>query len=105
MNSQHANATRSPSSFSINSKHYIDKIENDIVNLTKTMSIEYQINIEEAKQMARTIVQRKLNSILSEKQNNGINKLNETVKNKIKNRADTEFVNLVYELLKTMELI
>lgn len=105
MNNQHTNATQSPSSFSINSKHYIDKIENDIVNLTKTISIEYQINIEEAKQMARTIVQRKLNGVLSEEQNNGINKLNETVKNKIKNKTDTEFVNLVYELLKTMELI
>lgn len=94
---------------SINSKYFIDRVENDIVQLTKTLSIEHSISIDEAKLMARQITQRRLNGLLTKDEKDGIDKISTAVKEDIKNFNFTAGrildPKLVYELLKTFELI
>ena len=93
------------SSININSKHFIDRIENDIVQLARTLSIEHAINIEDAKLMARQITQRRLNQLLTKIEQEGIENLSKEVKEGI--RFPNTIINAgkVYELLKTFELI
>jgi len=96
-------------SFNINSKHYIDRLENDIVQLAKVLSVEHAIDIENAKLMARQIMQRRLNSLLTEEEKNGIKRVSNSVKEDIKNYGFTAGrildVKDVYELLKTFDLL
>jgi len=95
----------------INSRHFINRIENDIVQLTKTLSIEHAIPIEEAKLMARKIVQIRLNELLTDQEKSGIEKIKDTTIEIIKNPIDIRGDHLhaitkpIYELLKTMELL
>lgn len=96
-------------SFNINSKHYIDRLENDIVQLARTLSVEHSIDIEDAKLMARQITQRRLNGLLTKDEKEGIERISKQIKEDIKNYNWTagRFSNPkdVYELLKTFELI
>ena len=93
-------------SFSINSKHFITRIENDIIQLIKTLVIEHQISIDEAKIMARRMVQNKVNQMLTEDEIKGIEILSETTNKMIKDQTGVfpirNYVSKVYELLKTM---
>jgi hypothetical protein len=94
------------SSISINSKHYIDRLENDIVQLARTLSVEHAIDIENAKLMARQITQRRINQLLTKEEQNGIAEIKSNVNRSIKNGMSTlEDPKSVYELLKTFELL
>lgn len=96
------------STFSINSKHFTTRIENDIVQLVKTLIVEHQITVDEAKIMARRIVQNKINQMLTEEEKKGIEDLSETTNRMIKNKTGEfpirNYVSKVYELLKMLEL-
>lgn len=94
------------SSFNINSRHFSDRIDNDIVQLTKTLSVEYSISIEDAKLMARKMIQRKLNSILTDEEKEGTKEVCNATKRAIKcGVTDSEYFKNVYELLKMLELL
>lgn len=99
MNSQQTNN----SNLTINSKHFSDRIDTDIIQLTKTIMLEYGIELEEAKSMARKKIQRKLTSIMTSIETEGIGHLIITTKEEVK--KGNEYAKQVYELLKTMELI
>jgi hypothetical protein len=98
-------------SFNINSKHYIDRLENDIVQLARTLSVEHSIDIEEAKLMARQITQRRINGLLTKEEKEGIENLTKEIMEIVKAPENTMRANFrihakkVYELLKTFELI
>ena len=97
-------------SISINSKHFIDRLENDIVQLAKTLSIEHQTDIENAKLMARRISQSRINQLLTKEEQNGIISIKDNVTDIIKNPTSHKPNTLVlsqkvYELLKTFDLI
>lgn len=90
----------------INSKYFIDRVENDIVQLAKTLSIEHSISIDEAKIMARQMIQRRLNGLLTKEEQEGINNLRHVTISAIKSTAlNTSYNKIVYEFLKTMELL
>jgi uncharacterized protein YehS (DUF1456 family) len=94
------------SSVSINSKHYIDKLENDIVQLARVLSVEYTINIEDAKIMARQITQRRINQLLTKEEKEGISKIKDNVTKSIKNgESKLDNPKDIYELLKTFDLL
>lgn len=97
------------STLSINSKHFSNRIDTDIIQLTKTLMVEFQVSIEEARVIARKMVQRKLNSILTKEEFQGIEDLIEITKESIRGQITdidgTEYAKTVYELLKTMELL
>lgn len=93
------------STFSINSKHFTTRIENDIVQLVKTLIVEHQITVQEAKVMARHIVQNKLNQMLTDEEMSGIKDLSQLTNNFIKagiTHACYVYSKKVYELLKTL---
>jgi CRISPR/Cas system-associated exonuclease Cas4 (RecB family) len=94
------------SSVNINSKHFIDRIENDIVQLAKTLSIEHATDIENAKLMARQITQRRINQLLTKEEQSGVKAILDNIKRSIKNGMTTvEDPKAIYELLKTFELL
>lgn len=96
-------------SISINSKYFIDRVENDIVQLTKTLSVEHGISIDNAKLMARQIIQRRINQLLTKEEQDGISSIRADINDVIKN-TNCSKVSLptlcgdIYELLKTFEL-
>ena len=98
---------------SINSKYFIDRVENDIVQLARTLSIEHSLPIEDAKIMARQIIQRRLNGLLTPQENQGIALIKKEMTDYLKDntRANIhqamlqKFSGKIYELLKTMELL
>lgn len=96
-------------SISINSKYFIDRVENDIVQLTKTLSVEHGISIDNAKLMARQIIQRRINQLLTKEEQDGISSIRADINDVIKNTNYSK-VSLpalcgdIYELLKTFEL-
>ncbi len=95
-------------SININSKYFIDRLENDIVQLAKTMTVEYSVDIEEAKLMARKVMQTRLNGLLTKEEKEGIELIKQKTKEYIKNTHEAETLNYskdVYELLKTFDLI
>jgi hypothetical protein len=96
-------------SVSITSTYFIDKIEDLIVKLAKALSLEHSIPIDSAKVMARQIIQRRLNSLLTEEEKKGIENITNTIKEDLKrfNGTAGQLLNCekVYELLKTMELL
>jgi hypothetical protein len=71
-------------SININSSYFIDRLENDIVQLTKTFSIEHSISIEEAKLMTRRTIQSRLNQLLTKEEKDGIKETTEKVKDFLK---------------------
>jgi hypothetical protein len=104
MNSQQTNN----SNLTINSKHFSDRIDTDIIQLTKTIMLEYGLELEEAKSMARKKIQKKLNSIMTSIESQGITDLIYNTKEIIKTGRgvlEKTYAKSVYELLKTMELL
>ena len=91
-------------SININSKFFIDKIETDIVKLVQALSLEYRKSIDEAKIMARQIVQRRINQFLTNDELEGLKNLSSKVNSDIKNSTDIYDPIVIYELLKLMEL-
>jgi hypothetical protein len=90
------------STFSINSKHFTTRIENDIVQLVKTLIVEHQITVDEAKAMARKLVQNKINQMLTDEENVGIKELSQLTNNFIKAGSSHScyiYSKNVYELL------
>ena len=100
------------STFNINSKHFMTRVENDIVQLVKTLIVEHKISVDQAKAMARNMLQGKLNQMLTEKEKEGIKDLSSTTDYMIKASKEDAvvvgpvrvYVRKVYELLKTMGL-
>lgn len=89
---------------SINSKYYINKIESDIVNLTKTISVEHQKTIEEAKYITRKLIQARLNQIVSDEEKEDINWLYDFLVENTKKGSNTELCKKLYSLFTSMEL-
>ena len=92
-------------SINVNSKYFVDRVENDIVQLTRSVSLEYGVGIEEAKLMARKMVQSKLNQILTNAEKEGIGLVQEQTQEFIKANIKRDYAHNVYELLKTFDLI
>jgi hypothetical protein len=94
----------------INSKHFLTKIENDIVQLVKAIAVERQVSVDEAKISARRSIQHKINQMLTTEEQDGIQDLLKETNNLVKklhkdNIEEKEwhiYSRKVYELLKTM---
>jgi len=88
----------------ITAKHIADKLEANIIQLARTIAIEYSIKVDpDAKQMTREVIQNKANQLLTDKEREGIRKLwNDTVLQLKMNTSDSiQYVRYVYEALKT----
>lgn len=89
------------SSFNISSKHYVNAIEANIIQLTKALSLEHSMSVDDAKDSARTIVQEELSTGLLD---DGVreklsNLLNETIR-KLRANPSDEYISEVYNALK-----
>lgn len=97
------------SSININSKYIIDRLENDLIQLTRVLAIEQQQSIETSKIAARHIIQTRLNQLLTQEEKEGINRLSKQIKEDIKqfNGTAGRISNPkdIYELLKTFDLL
>lgn len=94
---------QSSSNFRITSKHFIQQIETSIVKLTQCLAIEHQMKPDpDAKNMARRIIQSRLNQLLSDEEVEGIRLLKKDMKEapKLYTRPVVEMVNAMYEVLK-----
>lgn len=92
-------------SFNVTSKHFINSIENSIVQLVKAIIVEHQVSIDEAKVMARHIVQMKLNQMLTDEQKKGIEDVTKETVETIKEAVGSSYKNYarkVYDLIKVM---
>ncbi len=95
-------------SMQVSSKHYVDALETNIIQVAKAFSIEFGIKVDpDSKKMTREVVQRKINQLLSDQERNGIKEVwEETVKiisgkgRNTKWDIDT-YARQVYEALKT----
>lgn len=101
--------TQQPTSINVNSKYFVDRVENDIVQLARAVSLEFGVDIEAAKVMARKMVQSKLNQILTDAEKEGIDRVTKQVSEDIKHFGYTAGRILdpkdIYELLKTFDLV
>ena len=91
------------SNFRITSKHFIQQIETSIVKLTQCLSIEHQIKPDpDAKNMARRIIQSRLNQLLSDDEIKGIQLLKKDMNEapRLYTRPVNDMVNAMYEVLK-----
>jgi 3-deoxy-D-manno-octulosonate 8-phosphate phosphatase KdsC-like HAD superfamily phosphatase len=91
-------------SINVNSKYFIDTIENYIVQLARTISLEQQIDIETAKIQTRQIVQRRLNQLLTDAEQKGISDTLEETKELIKKENNEYYCN-IYEIFKIFEVL
>jgi len=98
------------SSMKINSQHYINALEGNLIQITRALAMEHSIRPDpEAKAMTRTIAQDKVNLLLSDNEMENIRRLwDQTVvdlKNvKTNNDKVGQYLRDVYELMKTMGL-
>jgi len=91
----------SSSSVKISSKHYIDSLENTIIQIAKAISVEQGIKIvPDAMLIVRDILQKKSNELLTDEQNNFIQ---QKIVHYINNSSD-QFSQDVYDLLRIMNL-
>lgn len=91
--------------FNVNSKHFIDKILVDIIQLTKTLAIEYKIKPDpDAKIMAREIVQAQLNTLMTNENKDLVNKIVKRTYERLK-KNPTEDDREIKELLNIMLLL
>jgi len=109
MNQKKLDSTpRSNLTFNINSKLFLDRLENDILQLVKTLIVEHQISVDNAKAMARRMIQNKVNQMLTEEEKKGIEELSKETNDIITAPQGTLTANFriharkVYELLKIM---
>lgn len=93
-------------SINIGSKYFIDRVENDIVQLARTLSIEHGVSIEDAKYMARKILQLRINQLLTKEELEGITEIKNNVVRSLKHgMSSLDNPKVIYELLKTFELL
>jgi uncharacterized protein (UPF0335 family) len=88
----------------LSTKHFVDRLEANIVQLARAVAIEHQIKVDpDAKKITREIVQTKNNQLLSQQEREGLKQLwEDTVANlKMKNTDTLQYVRRVYEALKT----
>lgn len=102
------NQIPSNNSNQITAKHFADKLEANIIQLARAISIEHGVKVDpEAKQMTREVIQSKANQLLTDKEREGIRKLWNETKLIISGRGhSTEmdqntYARYVYEALKT----
>lgn len=94
----------------INSQHYINALEGTLIQITRALAMEHSIRPDpEAKAMARTIAQDKVNLLLSDEEKENIRKLwDQTITDlksvKSENDKIGQYLRNVYELMKTMGL-
>lgn len=94
---------QTPQNLAMTSQHFINSIESTIVLLCRALAIEQAKPIEDAQEIARIIIQDKINSLLPDKTVDTIKKISEQNNKIIKNRTleDGEYPTWVYEILKT----
>ncbi|MCK9428989.1 MAG: hypothetical protein M0R17_03125 [Candidatus Omnitrophica bacterium] len=92
------------SSINVNSKYFIDAVENNIVQLARVISLEQQIDIEQAKIQTRQIIQRRLNQLLTDSEKKGIEDTLIDTKNLIKKENNEYYCN-IYEIFKIFEVL
>lgn len=105
------NQTHSTNSkVSINSVHYINALESNLIQITRALAIEHNVRPDpEAKNMARLAAQDKVNLLLSDEDKDNVRRLwEETIAQlktiKSKNDAVGNYISDVYELMKMMGL-
>lgn len=92
------------STFSITSKHFMQQIEVSLIRLVQCLSIEYQVKPDpDAKNMARKMIQDKLNQLLNDEEIEGIRSFKNAIKDRIQKQPD-DFTKASYEVLKMMGL-
>lgn len=98
------------SSMKINSQHYINALEGTLIQITRALAMEHSIRPDpEAKAMARTVAQDKVNLLLSNEERENIRRLwDQTVSDLKSVRSNNDevgqYLRDVYELMKTMGL-
>jgi hypothetical protein len=100
-------STPSNSSIQVTSKHFVDKLEMNIIQIARAYAIEFGINVDpDAKKMTREAVQIRANALLSDNERECIRKVWEETLKIIKGRgSQTEwdidtYARNVYETLK-----
>lgn len=91
------------SNFRITSKHFIQQIETSLIKLTQCLAIEHQIKPDpDAKNMARRIVQERVNQLLNDEEIEGIRLLKKDMKEayKLYTQPVLDMVGAMYEVLK-----
>lgn len=100
----------SSSSVQINSQHYINALEGTLIQITRALAMEHGIRPDpEAKAMARTVAQDRVNLLLSENERENIRKIwDQTVEDLKSVRSNNDevgkYLRDIYELMKTMGL-
>lgn len=85
----------------INSQHYINSLETNIIQVARALAVEHQVPVDpDAKEMTRKIVQEKINSLISAETKQGIRHLKNDIEKKIKSGDVYDYDRKVYELLK-----
>lgn len=97
-------AEQKTSAFKITSQLFIQEIEKSIIRLTQCLAIEHQIKPDpEAKNIARRMIQSKLNQLLGDDEIDGIKWLIKATKENLAHPPD-DYAKAVYELIKMMGL-
>jgi hypothetical protein len=90
----------------ISSHHFIQRIESDLIKLTQTISAEHQIKPDpDAKNIARRMVQLRLNQLLNDEEIEGIRLLKKGIKDALLNAGvESPIARASYEVIKMMGL-
>lgn len=92
-------------SMQVSSKHFVDILETNIIQLARAYSVEFGVKVDpDAKKMTREVIQNKANQLLSEDETSGLRRLwNETVEilksTKSNNDEVGRYARDVYEAL------
>lgn len=94
------------SSFRLSSQHFIQQIEGAIIKLTQCLAVEHQVQPDpEAKNIARKMVQTRVNQLLNDEEIEGIRLFRQALKDNYSGGGDPkELAQAAYEVLKMMGL-
>lgn len=103
METQQTTQTPSQPSMKVTSKHYVDSLETNIIQVARAFSLEFGLKVDpDAKKMTRDVVQRKINQLLTDQERAGLKALwTETVKIIANREQSNTYARQVYEALKT----
>lgn len=100
METQQKTQIPSQPSMKVTSKHFVDSLETNIIQVARAFSLEFGIKVDpDAKQMTREVVQRKINQLLSDREREGLKRVWEKTVEKI--QLNDPYAREVYEALKT----
>lgn len=91
----------------VSSNHFIQQIESAIIQLTRCLAAEYQIQPDpDAKNIARKMIQDRVNQLLNKEEIEGVRLLKKAMKEapSLYSRPIVDIVEAMYEVLKMMGL-